>query len=536
MSYYETTTGTRGQTHTVIFDEGSAPRQARFVGGNTTYTQITDAGNNPSNLSFTINNQPAGVTAFLEVIARAGTTGGGYVMCPIATNALISMNTATTATSCNNFLVHAQYPLRDIVATNYSRTIAPQTAGSSVQLRAAAFHLADTDTLLIINGHNATGSVLGSLNGKFENLTQTVFTSTATGGELTLVYKRGRTAAPGFVFQVSCVSNTVPAITLANLTTTNFCPGTQVDLEFSLSGPITLPAPATLLMSDASGSFTNAVTIGAGSASTTSGSVTGVVPTTAAAGTYKLRLRIDTVNSADVNVTVNALPLEPTITLQGNDTICQGGAVTLRATSSQTGVGFLWSNGATSSSISVFQNSTLSVRAVANGCTSQVSAPVTITVINPQTPTVTYTNDTLRTTPMAGASYQWLINNGVIPGATNHFYVPTTSGTYTLRVTVAGCPAQSAAQVVLSLSKLSASDLKLYPNPSNGVAYLEGDEALLNLAQDITLVNTLGQQVRSFNGNTVENGRKELNLSGINPGTYWVRIPGSSFRKMLVVQ
>jgi hypothetical protein len=90
--------------------------------------------------------------------------------------------------------------------------------------------------------------------------------------------------------------------------------------------------------------------------------------------------------------------------------------------------------------------------------------------------------------------------------------------------------------VVLSLSKLSASDLKLYPNPSNGVAYLEGDEALLDLAQDITLVNTLGQQVRSFNGSTVENGRKELNLSGINPGTYWVRIPGSNFRKMLVVQ
>ena len=55
--------------------------------------------------------------------------------------------------------------------------------------------------------------------------------------------------------------------------------------------------------------------------------------------------------SEKVEVTVNALPATPTITASGPTTFCAGGSVTL---TSSAGSSYLWSNGATTSSILVW--------------------------------------------------------------------------------------------------------------------------------------------------------------------------------------
>lgn len=77
----------------------------------------------------------------------------------------------------------------------------------------------------------------------------------------------------------------------------------------------------------------------------------------------------------------------PTITANGPTTFCQGGSVTLTASSA---LSYLWSNGATTQSITVSQPGSYSVTVGSSGSCSSTSAPVTVTV-NPVTVNATAT-------------------------------------------------------------------------------------------------------------------------------------------------
>jgi gliding motility-associated-like protein len=146
--------------------------------------------------------------------------------------------------------------------------------------------------------------------------------------------------------------------------------------------------------------------------------------------------------SAPTDVTVNANPVA-TITASGATTFCQGGTVTLTA---GTGTSYLWSNNATTQSITASTTGTFTVTvANANGCTS-VSAPVTVTVNQLPLATITANGPTtfcqggsvtLVSTP--GSSYLWSGNNAITQSNT-----VSTSGTYTVTVTNSdGCSATS---------------------------------------------------------------------------------------------
>jgi uncharacterized repeat protein (TIGR01451 family) len=80
--------------------------------------------------------------------------------------------------------------------------------------------------------------------------------------------------------------------------------------------------------------------------------------------------------SAPTTVTVTNPP-SPAIAASGPTTFCAPGSVTL--TASPSGGSYLWSNGATTQSITVFGSGTFSVTVTVNGC-SATSAPKTVTV------------------------------------------------------------------------------------------------------------------------------------------------------------
>jgi len=85
-------------------------------------------------------------------------------------------------------------------------------------------------------------------------------------------------------------------------------------------------------------------------------------------------------NSSQVTVVVDSIPNKPTITVGGSTTICQGNTVTLSA---PTNFGYLWSNGATSQSITVSSAGIFDVRVKnSNGCSSDTSTAITVTVNN----------------------------------------------------------------------------------------------------------------------------------------------------------
>jgi gliding motility-associated-like protein len=167
--------------------------------------------------------------------------------------------------------------------------------------------------------------------------------------------------------------------------------------------------------------------------------------------------------SASTTVTVNPIPPQPTVTASGPTTFCNGGSVTLTAsTAGYTGGTYTWSNGATGSSLVVSTSGTYSVIYKSGAdCTAPTSASTMVTVnpIPPQ-PTVTPSGPTTfcnggsvtltaSTAGYTGGTYTW--SNG----ATGSSLVVTTSGTYTVDYkSGADCPAPTSASTTVTVNPI----------------------------------------------------------------------------------
>ncbi|TCZ63395.1 PKD-like domain-containing protein, partial [Flaviaesturariibacter aridisoli] len=112
--------------------------------------------------------------------------------------------------------------------------------------------------------------------------------------------------------------------------------------------------------------------------------------------------------TATANITINP-PVTATISASGPLTICSGGSVTLSAPTTP-GATYLWSNGATTSSISASAAGNYSVTVTANGCVAN-GGPVTVSV-NP-VPTV---NAITAQTLCAGGATTAVSFSGTVPG------------------------------------------------------------------------------------------------------------------------
>lgn len=147
--------------------------------------------------------------------------------------------------------------------------------------------------------------------------------------------------------------------------------------------------------------------------------------------------------SSPTTVTVNALP-NATITPSGATTFCQGGNITLTASS---GSSYLWQPGAqTTQSINVSTSAGYTVRVTnASGC-SATSTSTNIVVNSSPTATATANGPTtfcqggsVVLTASGGGTYQWLPGNQTASSIT-----VSTAGTYQVKVTSAnGCSAIS---------------------------------------------------------------------------------------------
>ncbi len=171
--------------------------------------------------------------------------------------------------------------------------------------------------------------------------------------------------------------------------------------------------------------------------------------TVSAAGNYTVQVTnasgcSATSSATNVSVTTGSAA---TVTPSGALAFCQGGSVTLSANSASN---YLWSNGATTQSISVSANGTYSVTINnGSGCAS-VSTPVTVSVYALPTATIAVSGSTtfcqggsVVLTASAGSSYLW--SNG----STSQSITATTSGNYVVTVTNSnGCSKTSVATTV----------------------------------------------------------------------------------------
>ncbi|MDP4750212.1 MAG: T9SS type A sorting domain-containing protein [Schleiferiaceae bacterium] len=232
-------------------------------------------------------------------------------------------------------------------------------------------------------------------------------------------------------YSVAVSANGCSSTSAAQTVTVNALPPSTVSASGSLSlcqgGSVTLSAPAGYAYLWSNGSTAQNITVNA------SGSYSVTVSDNGCSST-----------SAAQAVTVNPLP-PSTVTASGPLTLCQGGSVTLSAPS---GYSYLWSNGATTQSISPTASGSYSVTVSANGCSS-TSAAQTV-VVNPLPPSTVTASGPLNfcqgssVTLSAPAGYSYLWSNG----ATTQSISPTASGSYSVTVSSNGCSSTSAAQAV----------------------------------------------------------------------------------------
>lgn len=112
-----------------------------------------------------------------------------------------------------------------------------------------------------------------------------------------------------------------------------------------------------------------------------------------------------------------------------------------------------------------------------NGCLTN-SPTVTISVKPLPLLNITINNVTKEISSSSFNSYQWYLNNAIIPGANSQVYTPTQNGDYFVEVTDAnGCKGKSVVRKITWFIGVNSiedfSFINVYPNPSNGMFNIE---------------------------------------------------------------
>lgn len=182
----------------------------------------------------------------------------------------------------------------------------------------------------------------------------------------------------------------------------------------------------------------------------TSNSQNPTVPnaSSANAGWYVATATLNTCSTKDsIQVTVNTAP---TVSITGNLNICSGSSTTLTATGGGT---YLWSTGATTSSITVSPTSTTTYSVTVTG-TNGCSAMAYATVVVNAGPTISFSpanpkvceGENIVVTAMGANTYVW--SNGT--NAASISINPTTTTTYTVTGTSSqGCTATASVIVLV---------------------------------------------------------------------------------------
>ena len=133
--------------------------------------------------------------------------------------------------------------------------------------------------------------------------------------------------------------------------------------------------------------------------------------------------------------------------------------------------------------------------------------------------------------------YQWLRYGQPIAGATSQTYNTTRSGLYSVQVSSKeGCSTESDAYAIGSVGVSNTNKqvgFKLYPNPSNGMIYIELDDQSVT-ETSVKVFDALGKLVYETEINTFIT---QLDLSNIADGTYFVRLTqaGNTTVKPIVI-
>ena len=251
------------------------------------------------------------------------------------------------------------------------------------------------------------------------------------------------------------------------------------------------------------------------------------------AGTYSV---IITDSNSCTATSSNIIITQPASALSGatvvTDISCFGGnngVINLTPVGGTAPYTFNWGGGITTEDRTGLVAGTYSVIITdANGCTTNTNATVTEPVVINNS--VTQTSGVLTAT-QTGAAYQWYnCTTGIIAGATNQTFTPSTVGDYRVKTTLNGCSLDSNCITVTTLSAndFDTANFSYYPNPTTGILNL-------NYSTDIDTIQIstiLGQVVLSKTINAKEG---QVDLQFLPSGTYLIKVTANDKTKVIKV-
>ncbi len=156
----------------------------------------------------------------------------------------------------------------------------------------------------------------------------------------------------------------------------------------------------------------------------------------------------------------------------------------------------------------------------AAGCDSVLTLNLTIDTVDIS---VTIADPTI-TANASGASYQWLdCNNSyaAITGETAQSFTATANGVYAVEVTQNSCVDTSACVTISTVGSntstpLSVRNIKVYPNPTTGKIYIEGESI-----ETVEIINPFGQIVEQY---IINDNKALIDFSQQTKGIYFIRV------------
>jgi hypothetical protein len=241
-------------------------------------------------------------------------------------------------------------------------------------------------------------------------------------------------------------------------------------------------------------------------------------------------------------------PAQP-MAISGNTTVCSGSSQTYSVAFVNGAVSYTWSlpsgwmGSSTTNSITVTAGNaggTLSVAAV-NSCGTSAAETLAVATLAAPAPAISQSALTL-TTAAAQGTYQWYKNGVAIAGATGNSYTATVNASYYVAVTnSSSCTGQSNTIAITSIKGkkrelyiASVEDLSIYPNPNNGIFFVQlpakGESSLVTV-KDVHGRTVWLQQVNA------EVSHLQINMSTAT-GMYFVEVKagGQTYNRRIIIQ
>jgi|GEM_PF-3325961 len=384
---------------------------------------------------------------------------------------------------------------------------------------------------LVVNTVNVPPAPVVNVNGSLSlcaNMGQSVILSSG-GTQLQYLWSTGATTN-------SITVDTTGTVTLT-VTNTSGCSSSPSDPVNVVLHPQP-PAPLLTLAGDTSICSGSSVTIGTAEPATNyfwSNGATSSSITTSTAGAYSLyisdALGCHSLRSDTVHVSIDPVVV-PNIVADGPPAFCPGDSVTLSTTPSY--VTYIWSNGSTDTSITVFSAGSITVAVVdSNGCASTSAATPVAVYPLPAVPVISSTFVSngvvnLTTNSSAGATYAWYGDGVLLPSATtNQLNGVTIGASYVVIITNAqGCSSTSqpfSAPVGIA-DQGQQITFTVFPNPGRGLFLVQSDLPA-GTVLDLLVNDRIGQVVLQ-QPITAEGPQQpmRIDLSALADGPYQIRL------------